>query len=124
MIPQSAFFKEAHQLCGSKQCTIRNAVKSQQQSYNDALGIGVNVTADDEVFEGEYIASIMPTTITKSTKQGKLELVKGWQAVVKIPEDKKIDSGSRIILQDGDEEHIILKWVKSLSQNLYTLVIT
>ncbi len=124
MIPQPNFFEEAHQLCGSKRCTIRNIVKSQQQSYNDALGIDIGVTDNDEIFEGEYIAAIMPTTITKSTKQGKLELIKGWQAVVKIPEDKKIDSGSRIILQEGDEEHIILKWVKSLSQNLYTLVIT
>lgn len=125
MIQESEFFAEAHALCGSKRCSIRNIVKSQTQTYTDALGLDVTVQADDDIFECDYILSVKPTTITQTTQQGVLQFIKGWQAVFSnIPSGKEITPLSRITLQDDPQEHIILRLTRSLSQNLYTLIIS
>lgn len=124
MNTQPLFFSQAHKLCGSKICNIRNIIKSQQQNHQEALGLNPDTTINDDQFNADCISPLMPTTFTKkSSSKGALEMVKGWQVVIRVPDDKQIGAESRITLPSDTEERRVLKLIKSTTDNTYNVII-
>ena len=91
-----SFFSEAHILCGSKTCQIKNPDDTPE--IDDIIGLPPT-TPDEETYEADCIAPVIPKSYAKkSASGGALEIASGWEVCLKIPDDKTISMHSNVQL--------------------------
>jgi len=95
------FFQEAHELCGSKVCQVKNQDNSPDE--DDLLGLPPT-TPDETIYEANCIAPVIPTTYAKrSVNTGALEISSGWEVCLKVPDAEELTTHSNIQLPHDDD---------------------
>lgn len=119
---EAEFFTEAHQLCGETLCFVKNIISTGSQDIDNVLGLPSG-TIQEHTFICKVISPFNPKTFPRTSTEGKMELVKGWEACIEIPNGEELLKNSKIVLSNDDTERIILRHTPQQQGNLHHIII-